>query len=329
MSQFDFADLSPDLILDALESHGVRVDSGLLPLNSYENRVYQFLDEDRKRWVVKFYRPQRWSDAQIREEHDFAFELVDEEIPVVAPVRLEGRSLQHHDGYRFALYESRGGRAVELADLDQLERLGHFLGRIHALGAARGYEHRPAIGVERMLLEPRQVLMETELLPDYLRPAFEAILSPLCEAVALAWEKHAQVPFIRLHGDCHAGNLFNGPDGIFFVDLDDSLMGPAMQDLWMLLSGSRSEQEDQLCVLAEAYEEFMPLDKRQLHLVEPLRAMRIIHHMAWLARRWSDPAFPQSFPWFSSGKYWENQILSLKECLAALDEPPLRLLTGL
>ncbi len=328
MSQFDFADLSPELILDALESRDIRVDSGLLPLNSYENRVYQFLDEDRKRWVAKFYRPQRWSDEQIQEEHDFAFELVSEEIPVVAPVMLDGQSLHHHGGYRFALYESRGGRAVELADMDQLERLGHFLGRIHAMGAARDYQHRPAISAERMLLEPQQILSDTQLLPHYLRPAFDAILSPLIEAVAKAWDRHGQVPFIRLHGDCHVGNLFNGPDGIFFVDLDDSLMGPAMQDLWMLLSGSRAEQEDQLCVLAEAYEEFMPLDKRQLHLVEPLRAMRIIHHMAWLARRWSDPAFPQSFPWFSTDKYWENQILSLKECLAGLNEPPLRLLTG-
>jgi Ser/Thr protein kinase RdoA (MazF antagonist) len=321
MSTFDFSGLTPDLILDAIESQGIRVDSGLLALNSYENRVYQFIDEDKKRYVAKFYRPQRWSQAQIQEEHDFAIELASHEIPVVAPLVLNKQSLHTYNDFSFALFPSVGGRQFEVDNLDQLEWMGRFIGRIHGVAKNAHFIHRPIISVEEYLVIPLQVLQNSPLIPSALHQAFFTILQQVAE---LALSLYSSSNNIRLHGDCHPGNIL-WRDGPTFVDLDDCRSGPAIQDLWMMLSGDRQQQMIQMDTLVEAYEEFCEFDATQLALIEPLRAMRMIHYMAWLARRWQDPAFPQAFPWFAEGKYWEQQILGLKEQLSALQESPLTL----
>ncbi|GEA12399.1 serine/threonine protein kinase [Alteromonas sp. KUL49] len=321
MTDFSFSGLSPDSILDALESKGIYPQSGLLALNSYENRVYQFIDDDNQRLVVKFYRPARWSNEQIQEEHDFSHELASTEIPVVAPKRIDGETLHTANGYRFTVFPSVGGRQFENDNLDQLEWMGRFIGRIHSVSKASPFKYRPSITIDSYLDEPRQELASSELLPDHLKTAFFAILDPVINETKQRY--HAD-NIIRLHGDCHPGNIL-WRDGPSFVDLDDSRMGPAVQDLWMMLSGDRQQQLLQLDTLVEAYEEFCEFDSKELVLIEPLRAMRMIHYMAWLSRRWSDPAFPRAFPWFAEDKYWEGQILALKEQMAALQEPPLKL----
>ncbi|KXJ60057.1 MAG: serine/threonine protein kinase [Alteromonas sp. Nap_26] len=325
MTDFTFSGLSPDTILDALETQGIFLQSGLLALNSYENRVYQFLAEDNQRYVVKFYRPGRWSDAQILEEHSFAQELLENEIPLAAPLALNGQTLHHFDvegtDYRFTLFPSVGGRQFENDNLDQLEWMGRFIGRIHRVAQSKPFQHRPSIAVDSYLDAPKQVLEQSQLLPAHLKTAFFAILNPVIETTKSAFCSHDN---IRLHGDCHPGNIL-WRDGPTFVDLDDARMGPAIQDLWMMLSGDRQQQLLQLDTLVEAYEEFHTFDTAQLSLIEPLRAMRMVHYMAWLSHRWEDPAFPRAFPWFAEDKYWEGQILALKEQLAALNEPPLKL----
>ena len=323
MTQFDFSGLGPDLILDAIESLGVKVESGLLALNSYENRVYQFIAEDRLRYVAKFYRPQRWTQLQIEEEHSFSHELAGHEIPVVAPIVLNGRSLHQFEDFYFAIFPSVGGRQFEVDNLDQLEWMGRFIGRIHAVSKRVSFSHRPTISVEEQLLEPLRQLQKSQLIPDYLHTSFFAILEPVINKTLALYSK-VKPELIRLHGDCHPGNIL-WRDGPTFVDLDDCRNGPAIQDLWMMLSGDRQQQTLQLDTLLEAYSEFAEFDKRQLNLIEPLRAMRMVHYMAWLNKRWQDPAFPQAFPWFADGKYWEQQILALKEQLSALQEPPLTL----
>lgn len=321
MKDFSFSGLDPDTILDALEGQGIFLQSGLLALNSYENRVYQFQADDNKRYVVKFYRPARWTDAQILEEHSFAQELADSEIPIVAPLALNGKTLHHHGDYRFTVFPSVGGRQFENDNLDQLEWMGRFIGRIHRVSQAKSFKQRPDIDTQSYLEEPRQVLENSTLLPDHLKTAFFAILNPVISAASSAYKA---TDVIRLHGDCHPGNIL-WRDGPTFVDLDDCRMGPAIQDLWMMLSGDRQQQLLQLDTLIEAYEEFQPFNSNQLALIEPLRAMRMVHYMAWLSRRWEDPAFPRAFPWFADGKYWEGQILALKEQLSAMQEAPLKL----
>ncbi|WP_218417871.1 serine/threonine protein kinase [Alteromonas lipotrueae] len=321
MKDFSFSGLDPDTILDALETQGIFLQSGLLALNSYENRVYQFQADDNKRYVVKFYRPARWTDAQILEEHSFAQELADSEIPIVAPLALNGKSLHHHGDYRFTVFPSVGGRQFENDNLDQLEWMGRFIGRIHRVSQAKTFKQRPDIDTQSYLDEPRQVLENSTLLPDHLKTAFFAILNPVITAASSSYKA---TDVIRLHGDCHPGNIL-WRDGPTFVDLDDCRMGPAIQDLWMMLSGDRQQQLLQLDTLVEAYEEFQPFNTNQLALIEPLRAMRMVHYMAWLSRRWEDPAFPRAFPWFADDKYWEGQILALKEQLSAMQEPPLKI----
>ena len=321
MTDFSFSGLDPDTILDALETQGIFLQSGLLALNSYENRVYQFQADNNQRYVVKFYRPSRWSDAQILEEHHFAQELADNEIPVVAPLKLNGSTLHQHSGYRFTVFPSVGGRQFENDNLDQLEWMGRFIGRIHRVSQAKTFQHRLEIDTQSYLTEPRDVLEHSQLLPEHLKTAFFAILDPVINVATSHY--HCAHP-IRLHGDCHPGNIL-WRDGPTFVDLDDCIMGPAIQDLWMMLSGDRQQQRLQLDTLIEAYEEFQPFDSNQLAIIEPLRAMRMVHYMAWLSRRWEDPAFPRAFPWFADDKYWEGQILALKEQLSAMQEPPLTL----
>ncbi|MCU7553056.1 serine/threonine protein kinase [Alteromonas sp. ASW11-19] len=320
MTDFAFSGLEPDTILNALEAHGIFLQTGLLALNSYENRVYQFQADDGQRMVVKFYRPGRWTDEQIQEEHDFALELAAADIPMVPPLLFNGQTLLRAEGFRFAVFPSVGGRQFEVDNLDQLEWMGRFIGRIHRVAQSQPFQHRPKLDTASFLDTPRETLASSTLLPDSLKTAFFAILDPLIrETHARYFEVSSP---IRLHGDCHPGNIL-WRDGPMFVDLDDCRMGPAMQDLWMMLCGDRQQQLLQIDTLAEAYDEFHTFDKKQLALIEPLRAMRMVHYMAWLSRRWEDPAFPRAFPWFAEPKYWEGQILALKEQLAALDEPVL------
>lgn len=321
--QFQFADLTPDLILNALESINVFAESGLLALNSYENRVYQFLDCERKRWVVKFYRPYRWTDAQIVEEHQFSQLLADNEIPVVAPAAINNHTLHHYAGYRFSLFPSVGGRQFEVDNLDQLDQVGRYIGRIHRVAQSQVFAHRPHFSIESHLLQPQRDLVASNLVPHSLETAFFTVF----EHVVNETEKRFVAgDFIRLHGDCHPSNIL-WRDGPMILDLDDCRMGPAVQDIWMMLSGDYQQQQLQLDTVLEAYEEFHTFDNKQLALIEPLRAMRIIHYMAWLANRWQDSAFPRAFPWFSTEKYWEQQILALKEQLSALSEPAIKRLS--
>ncbi|MBE1287607.1 MAG: serine/threonine protein kinase [Alteromonadaceae bacterium] len=320
-TDFTFAQLSPDVILNALESIGIYPTSGLLALNSYENRVYQFATED-ARYVVKFYRSGRWSDTQIQEEHDFSLELERNEVPVIAPLCIAGQTLHHFESCRFTLFPSAGGRQLEVDNLDQLEVVGRFLGRTHQIGQAKPFVHRAEFSAQSHLHDPFAILHESSMIPMHLRTAFFAILEPVVNETAA---RYITTPHIRLHGDCHPSNIL-WRDGPRFVDLDDCRQGPAMQDLWLLLNGDRQQQLLQLDTLVGAYEEFADFDHSQLPLIEPLRTMRMVHYMAWLTQRWVDPAFPQAFPWFAEDKYWEYQILALKEQLAALNEPPLKLM---
>ncbi|MDF0729781.1 serine/threonine protein kinase [Pseudomonas entomophila] len=319
-----FDSLTPDLVLDAVESLGFLSDARVLALNSYENRVYQVGIEDAQPLIAKFYRPGRWSDAAIHEEHRFSAELAEHEVPVVAPLHHEGRSLFEHQGFRFALFPRRGGHAPEPGDLDQLYRLGQLLGRLHAIGASRPFEHRETLAVDNFGHASLDTLLAGGFIPKDLLPAFESVARDLLKRVEAAC---ARTPYtaIRLHGDCHPGNLMHRDDAFHVVDLDDCRMGPAVQDLWMMLAGSREERLSQLAELIDGYNEFHDFDPRELALIEPLRALRQLHYSAWLARRWDDPAFPPSFPWFGQPRYWGDQILALREQTAALEEPPLKL----
>ncbi|KEY59806.1 serine/threonine protein kinase [Serratia sp. DD3] len=320
---FNFETLSPDLIMDALEGIGLRIDSGLTALNSYENRVYQFMDEDRKRYVVKFYRPERWSKEQIEEEHQFARDLSQNDIPVVTPLMLRGKTLHTHAGFFFTLFPSVGGRQYEIDNLEQLEWVGRYLGHIHLVGSENLFVERPTIGVEEYLTAPRQVLAACDLLPKSQRDIFLQATDTLIAAIKPHWQLDWQP--LRLHGDCHPGNIL-WRDGPLFVDLDDARNGPAVQDLWMLLHGNRQEQQLQLNILLEAYEEFAEFDRRQLALIEPLRAMRMVYYLAWVVRRWQDPAFPKNFPWMIEPDFWLTQVKTFTEQVKLLQEPPLQLM---
>lgn len=325
-----FAGLTPDVVLDALESVGYVGDGRMLALNSYENRVYQVAMEEGPPYVAKFYRPQRWTDAQILEEHGFVCELAAREIPAVAPLAPAGGStLTAFAGYRFAVYPNCGGRAPELEDRATRQWLGRFIGRIHAIGALVGFRERPALDIQSFGEEPRDWLFTHGFVPPDLDEAYRSVVAMALDGVRRCFARAGEVRMLRLHGDCHAGNVLWLPDGALagphFVDFDDSRMGPAVQDLWMLLSGDRGEMTRQLSDLLAGYERFHDFDRRELHLVEALRTLRLIHYAAWLARRWDDPAFPAAFPWFNTQRYWQDRILELREQIAAMDEPPLDL----
>lgn len=319
-----FSRLTPDLVLEAVESLGLRSDARVLALNSYENRVYQVGIEDEVPLVAKFYRPERWSEAAIREEHAFAFELAGQEIPLVAPLQLAGESLFEHAGFRFALFPRRGGHAPEPGDLDQLYRFGQLLGRLHAVGACRPFAHRESLDVASFGHASLADLLAGEHIPARLRPAYAARAGELLARLDALFASVDYTP-IRLHGDCHPGNLLLRDGQFHIVDLDDCRMGPAVQDLWMLLAGSREERCRQLSELLDGYQEFHDFAPRELVLIEGLRSLRLIHYSAWLARRWDDPAFPASFPWFAGAGYWDEQLRILDEQLAVLDSAPLRL----
>jgi Ser/Thr protein kinase RdoA (MazF antagonist) len=324
-----YSGLTPDVVLDALASVGLRPDGRLLSLNSYENRVYQAWMEEGVPLVAKFYRPARWSDEQILEEHAFALELADAEIPVVAPLAFEGRTLREAEGFRLAVFPRRGGRAPELEDPETLEWLGRFIGRIHAVGAARPFAHRPAIDIASFGDEPREYLLASGLIPRELVEPWKQAASLALEGVRAAFDRAGKVATLRLHGDCHAGNVLwtpatgNNVGGPHFVDLDDARMGPAVQDLWMLISGDRATMGRQLGKMLSGYEDFAEFDDRELHLVEALRTLRLLHYSAWLARRWDDPAFPIAFPFFNTQRYWQDRVLELREQVAAMQEPPI------
>jgi Ser/Thr protein kinase RdoA (MazF antagonist) len=317
--------LTPDAILDAVESVGHRCDGRLLALNSYENRVYQVGIEDSTPLVAKFYRPARWTDAQILEEHAFAIDLAAREIPVVAPCVQGATSLHSFAGFRFSLFPKRGGRAPELDRAEVREWMGRFLGRIHAVGAIAPYRHRPTLDCASFGHTPRDWLLAHDFIPADLREAYASVSAQALAGVEACYARAGEVAHIRLHGDCHGGNVLYTDQGPHFVDFDDSRMGPAIQDLWMLVSGTRDEMAAGLRDVVEAYEEFADFNRRELHLLEALRTLRLIHYAAWLAQRWGDPAFPLAFPFFNTQRYWQDRILELREQIAAMEEGPLLL----
>ncbi|NBC48736.1 MAG: serine/threonine protein kinase [Gammaproteobacteria bacterium] len=321
-----YADLTPDCVLDAVESLGFVVDGRLLPLNSYENRVYQVGLDDTAPVIAKFYRPGRWSDEAIAEEHAFMLALSEREIPAVAPLVIDGHSLHRHRGYRFSLTPRCGGRDPELEQPETLIRIGRFIARIHAVGASQPFRHRPTLTYQLFGVEPSQYLIEQGWIPAELTAAYTSVLEQALTEVAACFERAGPIRSRRLHGDCHRGNLLWTEQGPHFVDFDDARMGPAIQDLWMLLSGDRTQMRLQLDAILEGYQDFCDFDLRELHLIEALRTLRLIHYAAWLARRWDDPAFPDAFPWFDSPRFWEEQILILREQIAAMQEGPLSLL---
>jgi Ser/Thr protein kinase RdoA (MazF antagonist) len=337
-----FEALTPDVVLDALEAAGVRCDGRLMTLSSYENRVYLAHTEDGNgdAVVAKFYRPERWSDAQILEEHSFAAELVAAEIPLAAPMAMDGRTLHHAHGFRYSISPRKGGRRPELEDLDTLEWIGRFLARIHTVGAAAPFAVRPALNVETFGTEPHDWLTQHEMVAPEVRGVWQEVyqsamnLVATCAHSTLAGRPSAAdaqaIAQIRLHGDCHPGNILWTPEGSatqapgpHFVDLDDARTGPAVQDLWMLLSGDRRQRTQQLSALLDGYEQFRPFDRRELALIEPLRTLRLVHYSAWLARRWDDPAFPIAFPHFGSSAYWHEQVQLLQEQIESMQEEPL------
>lgn len=318
--------LTPDCVIDAVEAAGYRCDARLLALNSYENRVYQVGIEDDQPVIAKFYRPDRWQREQILEEHQFTLELADADISVVAPLAdSAGNTLQEYNGFSFALFPRRGGYPPELDNFDNLLVLGRTLGRIHAVGGAASFKHRQSICVQRMLADSRDFLL-AEFIPDALREAYDTLTRDLLERVTTLYAEVEPEDQIRVHGDCHVGNILWRDDTAHFVDLDDCCTAPAVQDLWMFLSGERHQQQLQLSELIEGYSEFCDFQPRQLRWVEALRTLRIVNYAAWLGRRWQDPAFPRSFTWFNTERYWAEQILELREQLAALQEEPLQLL---
>ena len=317
--QLSFAALSPEMVLDALASIGVEEDGRLLVLNSYENRVYQVGRDEAEPVVVKFYRPHRWSDAAILEEHAFVDELMQQEIPVVAPLVFDGETLCHYQGFRFAVFPRQGGRAPDIERAETLEWMGRLMGRIHAIGALKSYSARPALDAQTFGITPRTWLLEHDFIPAELEQAWRSVSAQACYARA------GESATLRLHGDCHSGNVLWTDAGPHFVDFDDSRTGPAIQDLWMLLSGERGDRTRQLSDLLIGYEDFFEFDPRQLHVIEALRTLRLLHYSYWIAMRWNDPAFQLAFPWFNSMHYWQDRILELREQIAAMDEAPLRL----
>ncbi len=335
MSSHPYDALMPDVVLDALSSVGLHGDGRLMALSSYENRVYQIHLEDGSAVVAKFYRPGRWTEAQILEEHAFAAELMAAEVPAVSPLVLHGATLHQHAGFAFSVSPRRGGRTPELDDMEVLEWIGRFLARLHTVGAAQPFAHRGSLDLQTYAIEPRDWLLAHEMIPLDVQSTWAAQCEKAIACIAeCLGNTHGKGQMeqtgrnIRLHGDCHPGNILWTPEdqpgaGPHFVDLDDARMGPAVQDLWMLLSGDRAQRTRQLGALVDGYEQFREFDRRELALIEPLRTLRLIHYSAWLARRWQDPAFPAAFPWFGSSDYWQGQVQMLEEQIEAMGEDAL------
>ncbi len=322
-STLAYAELQPDDILTTMEELGFQCDGRFLALNSYENRVYQIGIENREPVVAKFYRPARWSDEAILEEHSFSIELANADIPVVAPLTLNGATLHHSGNFRVSVSPCRGGRAPELDDEDMLRQLGRLVARMHLLGATKSFQHRPILDIETFGYQSCDYLLEEGFIPASLEDAYKGIVEHLFDNVMACFERAGNVQEVRLHGDFHPGNVLVAGDRLHIVDLDDARIGPPVQDLWMFLSGDRDEQTPQLATLLDGYQEFRNFDARELNLIEALRTLRIMHYSAWLARRWEDPAFKLAFPWFNSDRYWDEHILSLREQAALMEESPL------
>jgi Ser/Thr protein kinase RdoA (MazF antagonist) len=314
-----FATLRPECVLESAEALGLETDGRLLALNSYENRVWQIGLEDAEPVIAKFYRPERWSDEAILEEHAFGQELADHGLSVVAPLVFDSATLHQHDGFRYALFPRQGGHAPEPEHEDTLKRIGRAMGRLHAVGRSSAFAQRSRISIEGLGREPRDWLLANQWIPAHLESAFKTLTDDLLEHVTNAWARAGEFGQIRLHGDCHPGNIL-WRDGPHFVDLDDCRTGPAVQDLWMLISGEREDRTLQWRWLLEGYTTFCEFDPAELHLVEALRALRMIHYQGWLARRWDDPAFPKAFPWFEDERHWENIIGQLREQLSEMQE---------
>jgi Ser/Thr protein kinase RdoA (MazF antagonist) len=315
-----FVRLTPDTVIAAVEALGMTCDGRILALNSYENRVYQVGREGDVPVVVKFYRPNRWTAAGILEEHEFSLELAAAEIPVVAPLQHGGRTLFEHDAFLYAVYPRAGGHWPELGTKDDRAWMGRFLARIHAVGGRRRFQHRPTLGWQSMGQASALYLLDNRWIPDHLVEAYRSLVEDLLGIIEQRFAEATPYRMLRLHGDCHPGNVLWTDDGPHFVDLDDCMTGPAIQDLWMLLSGRPEEMRAQLEEILEGYSQFGDFDYGELRLIEPLRTLRMIHYAAWLARRWDDPAFPRAFPWFGEPRYWEQHVLDLREQLAAMQE---------
>jgi Ser/Thr protein kinase RdoA (MazF antagonist) len=318
-----FDALHPGAVFSAAESIGLEPSGRLFALNSYGNRVYQLGDEQGGLWVLKFYRPARWSNAQIEEEHAFTFELARAELPVAAPLAVGGKSLFVHETLRFAAFPHMPGRAPELDDRATLVLLGRTLARMHAIGARGRFEHRPALDLERFGVRARATVRASGFLPDALIEQYARVSDQVIGRVRQCFENFGNLPLVRIHGDCHAGNILWRETGPLFVDLDDCMSGPRIQDLWMFLAGDAASQQASWAALMEGYEQFGEFDFAELTLVEALRSLRILHYAAWIASRWRDPAFPRAFPWFGEARFWERHLADLFEQLAAMDDPPI------
>lgn len=328
MSQHPYSVLTPEKTLDAIEGVGYRCDGRLTALNSFENRVFQVGIEGELPVIAKFYRPDRWSHEQIIEEHEFSEELQEAEWPIVAPLKSAGGQTTHQfEGFTFALFPRFGGHAPELDNLDTTELLGRSIGRLHAVGSVSDFKHRPAVDISSYGAESREFLLSSEYLPPSVRSAYETLTTDILKLIESQFSQCQYTP-IRLHADCHPGNILWRDDRAVFVDFDDCRMGPAVQDLWMLLNGERQDRLEQLEALLEGYELFYDFDDRELVLIEPLRTLRMMHYAAWIAKRWNDPAFPLAFPWFNTERYWAEHILELREQFANLQEEPLTRLSG-
>ncbi len=320
-----YQNLGPDKILDAVESTGLQCDGCIFALNSYENRVYQIGIVESEPVIAKFYRPARWTDESIREEQQLTIQLAEHEIPVIAPIIDEqGETLHHHENFRFSLYPRRGGRPPELDNPEHLKQLGRFLARIHNVSATKPYQHRPTLSPQTFGTDSSHYLLENGFIPVELTIAYRTLTEDIMKRIYQCYERAGEASIISLHGDCHHGNILWRDNTPVILDFDDARMGPAIQDLWMFLSGDHEYMTERLGDLLEGYTEFRDFDIRELNLIEALRSLRLMHHSAWLARRWADPAFPMAFPYFNTQQYWEDHILSLREQAALMDEAPLQ-----
>lgn len=318
-----YANLSPDQVLNSVEQFGYVCDGRLLALNSYENRVYRVGLDNGQSLVAKFYRPARWSNEAIQEEHHFTETLAELEIPVVAPMRVDGETLLETEEFRIALFENRGGRAPDLEDFDQLEQMGRFMGRIHRVGQTHTFQHRPTLNIETFAQQPRDFILAHDFIPSELLEAYRSLTDQLIQEAAQCYSRAGNIKLISSHGDCHPSNILWTDDGPHIVDFDDARLAPAVQDLWMFLAGERADRTAGLDAILTGYTEFCDFDARELHLIEALRTLRLIHYFGWLAKRWDDPAFKIAFPWFNTQRCWEDHILSLREQAALLHEAPL------
>ncbi|MDG2107520.1 MAG: serine/threonine protein kinase [Woeseiaceae bacterium] len=318
-----FANLQPEDIISTLVSLGFDCDGRFLALNSYENRVYQVGIEDESPIVTKFYRPARWSDKCIHEEHAFCLDLASQDIPVIPPMTINGQTLKNSGDYRLAVFPCKGGRAPDLDNYETLAQLGRLIARIHLEGETKSFVHRPSINIETYGIQSINYLIDNEFIPEQNHEAYESVAKLVLDGVEACFDRAGDTLEIRLHGDFHPGNVLINQDRLHIVDLDDCRHGPAMQDLWMFLSGDKEEQTPQLEALLNGYQSFRRFDPRELHLIEALRSLRIMHYAAWLARRWKDPAFKVAFPWFNSARYWDEHILTMREQVALMQEAPL------